>query len=302
MGAPLADAPTRPKLSPRRKLDWINITFMGFVHLMGLAAIVYLATVQFSWWTMGLGLLWFAFCGFSITGGYHRLFAHPCYKAHWSVRAFHLFFGAGSFQNSALKWCSDHRIHHSKTDDHHDDPYSISRGFLWAHIVWIFYQSGRNEEIRAVKDLQADPLVRFQHRFYVPLGIVAGFLVPAAIGFAWGDPIGALMVAGFLRLTFQWHATFAVNSVAHTIGTQPYCSKGSARDSFITALVTLGEGYHNFHHRFQLDYRNGVRWYQFDPTKWAIWSLSKVRLTRDLRRTPEDVIQRAKQAVAAGKA
>ena len=111
-----------------------------------------------------------------------------------------------------------------------------------------------------------------------------------------------MLVAGFLRLTLQWHATFAVNSVAHTIGTQPYCSKGSARDHILTALVTLGEGYHNFHHRFQLDYRNGVRWYQFDPTKWAIWSLSKVGVTRDLRRTPKPVIQRAKQAVLAGEA
>jgi stearoyl-CoA desaturase (delta-9 desaturase) len=126
---------------------------------------------------------------------------------------------------------------------------------------------------------------------------VSGFILPAALGMLWGDWIGALLIAGFLRLVVQWHATFAVNSVAHAIGNQPYSKKNSARDSFWTALVTLGEGYHNFHHKFQLDYRNGIRWYQFDPTKWAIWSLSRLKITGDLRRTPESQIQQARRSV-----
>ena len=123
------------------------------------------------------------------------------------------------------------------------------------------------------------------------------FVVPFCLGLIWGDPIGALVVAGFLRLVMQWHATFSVNSVAHYIGSRPYSLKNSARDSFVTALITLGEGYHNFHHRFQSDYRNGVRWYHFDPTKWWVWSLSKVGVCRDLRRVPADAIERARRAV-----
>ena len=288
-----------PSASTRRpsSLDWSNIVFLWTAHAMAVLAIVWLAAVRFSWLTVGLGGLWFALCGFAITGGYHRLFAHPCYRANPLLRAVLLFFGAGAFQNSALKWSSDHRSHHSKTDTDRD-PYNIRRGFWWAHILWIFYED--DEEVKGVKDLAADPLIRFQHRHYVWLGIVSGMLLPGALGFLWGDPIGALLVAGFLRLAVQWHATFAVNSVAHTLGSQPYCSKGSARDSWVTALVTLGEGYHNFHHRFQLDYRNGVRWFHLDPTKWAIWSLSKVGLTRELRRTPASAIRRAREAVLAG--
>ena len=141
MGAQLAEATPKAPKAPKARLtlDWSNISFLVFVHLVGIFSIVYMAAIQFSWWNLGLGFLWFAFCGFSITGGYHRLFAHPCYKAHWSLRAFHLFFGAGSFQNSALKWCSDHRAHHSKTD-REEDPYNIRQGFWWAHIVWIFYR------------------------------------------------------------------------------------------------------------------------------------------------------------------
>jgi len=278
-----------------RKLDWTNILFIGATHLVAVFAVVYMAAIHFSWWTLGLGLLWFAFCGFAITGGYHRLFSHPSHKAHWLLRAFHVFFGAASAQNSALKWSSDHRIHHSRTDTD-EDPYNIKRGFMWAHIYWIFYEDV-SDELVGVKDLQQDLLLRFQHRYYIPLAIFSGVVFPGLLGMLWGDPIGAVLVAGFLRLVLQWHATFAVNSVAHAIGSQPYSLKDSSRDSFWTALVTLGEGYHNFHHKFQLDYRNGLRWYQFDPTKWAIWTLSHLGITRDLRRTSVVQIERARQAV-----
>jgi stearoyl-CoA desaturase (delta-9 desaturase) len=231
-----------------------------------------------------------------ITGGYHRLFAHPTYRASGAVRFFYLIFGAASVQNSALKWSADHRIHHTRTDQE-QDPYNIRRGFWWAHIGWVFYKD--THETRGVKDLEADPLLRWQDRNYVLLAVLVGFVAPLLIGWTWGDPLGALLVAGFLRLVVQWHATFAVNSFAHWMGSQPYSRANSARDSFWTALITLGEGYHNFHHRFQSDYRNGVRWYHFDPTKWFVWTLERLGLVSDLRRTSPEVIQRARQAVLA---
>ena len=285
----------------QQKIDWVNIVFIVTAHLLAAFAVVYMAAVHFSWWTLGLGLLWFAFCGLAITGGYHRLFSHPTYKAHGLLRAFYLFFGAASVQNSALKWSADHRKHHSKTDKD-EDPYNIRRGFWWAHIGWIFFTDVKNTGLRApVNDLSADPLIRFQDRHYIALAILSSAVLPACLGLMWGDAMGDMLVAGFLRLVIQWHATFAVNSVAHWkwIGTQPYNTGNSARDSFITAIVTLGEGYHNFHHKFQLDYRNGIRWFHLDPTKWFIWLSSKVGITRDLRRTPADVIKKAREEVAA---
>lgn len=287
---------TRSLSSPWKnaRIDWVNLPFLLFAHVAGLGGLAYLIWVQASAWTIGLGLLWGACCGLAITGGYHRLFAHRAYQANWLVRAFYLFFGAASVQNSALKWSSDHRRHHAHTD-HDEDPYNISRGFWWAHLGWVIFKNTDDVPIASVHDLQRDPLVRFQDKYYLPLAIFSGALVPLALGFLWGDPIGALLVVGFLRLVIQWHATFAVNSVAHTIGTQPYSKKNSARDHFLTALVTMGEGYHNFHHSFQADYRNGVRWYHFDPTKWFVWTLSKLGLTWDLRRTPKLAIEHAKR-------
>ncbi len=286
--------------SNRRRIDWINSSFITVAHVLALTAVIYLIFVRFSWWTMGLGTLWAACCSLSITAGYHRHFSHKAYKTGKLLRLFYLLFGAASLQNSALKWSADHRVHHSKTDQE-EDPYNISKGFWWAHIGWVLFRDGRGTDYSGVKDLSADPLVRFQHRFYVPLAVLMGAVIPFALGSLWGDPLGAVLVAGFLRLVIQWHSTFSVNSVAHLIGKRPYSLKSSARDSFITALVTLGEGYHNFHHRFQFDYRNGVRWFHFDPTKWWLAALSKVGLTWDLKRVPKEAIERARQEVMASK-
>src|SRR5262249_11812558 len=147
-------------------------------------------------------------------------------------------------------------------------PYNIRRGFWWAHMGWIFRRDAEPTALDRVKDLLADPLVRWQQRHYLLIALVFGGIVPTSLGLIWGDPIGALLVAGFLRLVIQWHAPGAVNSVAHRFGSHPYSLDNSARDSSWTALLTLGEGYHNFHHRFQGDYRNGIRWWHFDPTKW----------------------------------
>jgi len=276
-----------------RKLEWTNTLFILSAHLVAAFAVVYVTAVHWSWWTVGLGLAWMALCSISITGGYHRLFAHPTYEGSWPLRAFYLFFGAASAQNSALKWAADHRLHHSRTDQD-EDPYNIRRGFWWAHIGWVFFKDADDHRPPPVRDLRADPLIRFQDRYYLALAILGGALLPAGLALSWGDPLGGLLVAGFLRLVVQWHVTGAVNSVAHTIGVQPFSTKTSARDCFWTALITLGEGYHNFHHRFQLDYRNGVRWYHFDPTKWTIWTLSLVGLTSGLKRTPGILIRRAR--------
>jgi stearoyl-CoA desaturase (delta-9 desaturase) len=118
------------------------------------------------------------------------------------------------------------------------------------------------------------------------IGAVVAFALPAAIGYAWE--------AGYRRWarsssaeSLAWcvqHVTFCINSLGHYLGSQPWSSKCSARDSWLTALVTFGEGYHNYHHEFQNDYRNGVKPWQFDPTKWIIWTLSKVGLANHLRR------------------
>lgn len=283
---------------PEKRLHWLNLLFIIIMHLGAVGGVLWLI-YNFSWATLGLAIGWFVASGLGITMGYHRCFSHRAYTAARPLQAGLLFFGSAAVQNSALKWSADHRVHHAKVDTA-SDPYNIKEGFWWAHIGWVVHKTKTMEEERAkanVADLERNPLVRFQDKHYLAILALSCFLVPALIASFWGDAIGGLLVVGCLRLVFQWHATFSINSVAHMIGTRPYSLKNSARDSILTAFLTFGEGYHNFHHRFQSDYRNGIRWYHFDPSKWTIWSLSRIGLARDLKRASKSAIERARESV-----
>lgn len=232
--------------------------------------------------------------GMSITGGYHRLWAHKSYDAHWSLRLIYLVFGTMALQNSVFIWASGHRTHHLNVDDVDKDPYSIRRGFWFAHIGWMIreYDSGK-PDLTNIPDLRRDPMLAFQHRFYVPLALLANFGLPLLAGWLIGDVWGTFILAGVLRLVVSHHVTFFINSLAHMWGSRPYTDENSARDNGVLAFFTYGEGYHNYHHIFAHDYRNGVRWWQWDPTKWLIACLSVVGITRRLKRTPAFQIQRA---------
>jgi stearoyl-CoA desaturase (delta-9 desaturase) len=144
-----------------------------------------------------------------------------------------------------------------------------------------------------VADLKKDPLLVWQHRYIHVIAFVTAFVFPTTVAFAWGGwrvALGAFLLAGVLRVVVLQHCTFCINSLCHYIGAQPYSSKCSARDSWLMAIVTMGEGYHNYHHEFQHDYRNGVKPWQIDPTKWIIWVLSKIGLAKQLRTVPLEKI------------
>jgi stearoyl-CoA desaturase (delta-9 desaturase) len=277
-----------------RKKDWINIAFLSLTPVIGVVGTAaYALTFGVRWWEPVLLLVSYFLVGFSVTAGYHRLFAHRGYQSHPVVQAFYLFFGAMALQNSVLHWASDHRTHHRYVDREWD-PYSIHRGGLWAHILWLFYKRPPDETFDNVPDLKKNALVMLQYRWSNWIGIVAGLGLPTLIGWAFGRPIGGLLWGGFLRIAVIHHTTFFVNSIAHLYGSRPFSEETSARDNWLLAFVTNGEGYHNFHHRFPSDFRNGIRWYQWDPTKWLIRVLAAVGLVNGLRRTPRAVIEKAR--------
>jgi stearoyl-CoA desaturase (delta-9 desaturase) len=142
-----------------------------------------------------------------------------------------------------------------------------------------------------VEDLKADPLVMFQHRHYPALALFMGFIFPTLVaGLGWGDWRGGYFYAGVGRLVFVHHATFCVNSLAHYLGETTFDDRHTPRDHFITALITGGEGYHNFHHEFPQDYRNAILFHQYDPTKWLIWVSSLFGLAYQLKTFPANEI------------
>jgi stearoyl-CoA desaturase (delta-9 desaturase) len=257
--------------------NWVTTIFLAATLLVSLV------TVPLYAWKFGIGRLEIALfvtlffaTGLSITVGYHRLFTHCTFRAPWPVRLFLALFGAATFEASALVWCSEHRYHHKYTDQDGTprDPHSIEHGFL----IW-------------------------QHRHYLAIAISTGFFLPMAAGAAVTtmQGRGALLgvAAGFVfgacaRIVAVHHATFLVNSATHMFGRQPYDSSNSSRDSGLLALITFGEGYHNFHHAFPGDYRIGSRFWHFDPGKWSIWLLHRFGLASNLRRLPKETIQLAR--------
>ncbi|MDX2479607.1 MAG: fatty acid desaturase [Desulfuromusa sp.] len=245
-----------------------------------------------------LALVFLYLNGLSITGGYHRLWAHKAYEAHWSLRLFYALWGAGALQNSILVWASDHRRHHRFVDDNERDPYSAGRGLWFSHMGWMLrkYNSGENDFSNA-PDLQRDPIVMWQHRNYLVLTVAMNLLLPLTLGWWYGDIMGTLLLVGLLRLVINHHVTFFINSLAHYWGKQPYSDENSAKDNPVLAFLTYGEGYHNYHHIFQADYRNGVRWYHWDPTKWMIKLCAWLGLASNLQRVPDFKIQRAMLAM-----
>jgi stearoyl-CoA desaturase (delta-9 desaturase) len=275
--------------------NWITTTIFTLTPLVALTVVPWYGIVHgysaASWFFFALFLV----CtGIGITGGYHRMWAHRAYSAHWTVRLFYMLFGAMALQQTILIWASQHRVHHQHVDDVDVDPYSAKRGFWFSHIGWILrnYRSGE-VDFSNVRDLQRDPIVAFQHKYYIPITLAMNVGLPLALGAIFNDLWGMFLLAGVLRLVINHHVTFFINSLAHIWGTQPYTDENTARDNHVLALITYGEGYHNFHHIFANDYRNGVKWWQIDPTKWLIAMLSWVGLASNLKRVPDLWIHRA---------
>ena len=253
----------------------------------------------FDWFEIGVTIFLFYFTGMCITAGYHRLWSHKTYDAHPVVRTILAVGGAMTVQNSILHWSSDHRIHHRHVDVNDKDPYSAKKGFWFSHMGWMLreYQAARYADYSNCKDLQKDKVVMWQHNYYVPIVLTANFGITGLLGWLNGDILGMILLAGVTRIVLVHHVTFFINSLAHIWGSRPYTDTNTARDNGILAFFTFGEGYHNYHHIFEYDYRNGIKWWQFDPTKWLIKGLSFVGLTKNLRTCPEERIEKAKLAM-----
>ncbi len=250
----------------------------------------------FDWAQIGMLVFGFTFSGLSITAGYHRLWSHKTYEAHPVLKFILVLGGAYALQNSVLHWSADHRAHHRHVDNNALDPYSAGRGFWFSHIGWMLreYQKHCHSDYNNCRDLQKDKIVMWQHKYYLPLVLLMNIGVPIVFSLVHGDLWGAIILIGFARLVLNHHTTFFINSLAHIWGTRPYTKSNSARDNGFLAFLTFGEGYHNFHHIFENDYRNGIYWWQFDPTKWLIRLGSWLGLTKKLRVTPQNRIEKVR--------
>ncbi len=275
-------------------INWPLTIFFTLTPLLAVVGTIWLITNHAipaqTWWLAAiLSLL----SGLSITAGYHRLYSHKTYKTCWPVDLYFALFGACSYQGSVLEWSTDHRNHHRYVDTP-KDPYNINQGFWHAHLDWILHLDHSTRDFSNVEDLIQNPIIRLQHRFYPYIAAFMCFGFPTLVACLWHAPLSGFIVGGLLRMVANHHATFCINSVCHVFGKRTYTLEQTARDNWFTALFTWGEGFHNFHHQFSADYRNGIRWFHFDPGKWMVATLRYLGLAHDLKRVDDETILKYK--------
>jgi stearoyl-CoA desaturase (delta-9 desaturase) len=220
---------------------------------------------------------------FFITAGYHRYFAHRSYKLNRFWQFVMAFGGSTAAQKGPLWWAGYHREHHSYSDTD-ADIHSPRKGFWWSHVGWILCDKYKATPDDRITDFAKFGELRFLNRrdWFGPwvLGLVS-FLIGGWSG---------LVIGFFLSTIVVWHCTFLVNSVAHRWGHRYYETGDTSRNNWFIAILTLGEGWHNNHHRYQASARQGYRaWWQWDPTYYVLKVLSWIGIVKDLKQASQKV-------------
>jgi stearoyl-CoA desaturase (delta-9 desaturase) len=276
---------------PARRLQYGSIflfCLISVVALVGVPAFGYFYDYTVVDWTMFVVL--YVATGLGITVGYHRLIAHRSFTCPAWVKLGILMLAGAALQNSALKWCGDHLRHHAHCDEP-NDPYNARRGFWYSHCGWIFIDHSHPDNEKYLSRLRQDRIVMWQHRYYVPI-VLGGLAFPFVVGLVtngWMGGLSCFLLAGVGRTFWVLNSTFCINSICHLWGSQPHGQANSSRNSWWVSFLTFGEGFHNYHHTFPSDYRNGSRWYNFDPSKWLIFTFSVFGLASGLRRATNAV-------------
>jgi stearoyl-CoA desaturase (delta-9 desaturase) len=277
---------------------------LGLVAAMGL-----LWEVGFHWIDLVLFVSLYVVCAFGTTIGFHRYFTHKGFEARTPVKATLAILGCMTMQGPITQWVTDHRKHHALSDKpgdphsphgHGEGAFGAVRGFVHAHVGWMFTNLGMEQGRDYGRDLYEDRLIRTIDRLYL-LWVVLTLGIPFAIGYAvggtWGAGVEAMIWGGLIRIAAYQHATFSVNSICHMFGRQDYRSRDEARNNRLVAFLVFGEGWHNNHHAFPVSARHGLERGQVDVSWWVIRGLEKVGLVWDVK--VPDADQRRRRRIQA---
>ena len=221
---------------------------------------------------------------FAITAGFHRYFSHRSYDTSRVFQFVLAFVSQTSLQKGVLWWSAKHRHHHKHSDTVEDVHSPGLHGFLFAHVGWIFARRRGEADYEMVKDLAAYPELRWLERWRHMPGVVLAVVCFLVAGWP------GLFVGFFLSTAVLYHGTFAINSLAHCFGRQRYLTGDDSRNNWWLALITLGEGWHNNHHYYQVSTRQGFRWWEVDVTYYVLKALSWVGIVWNLHTPPEEVV------------
>lgn len=252
--------------------------------LMHLACIA-VFLVPFSWKWVGLCFAMYGLRMFAITAGYHRYFSHRSYKMNRIPQFLMALLGTTALQKGALWWAGNHRHHHKFSDQAEDIHSPLQRGFWWSHVGWILSSDYDETRWDLVQDLSKYSELRWLNRHPYFVGALLGVLIFVLGGwsaFVWGFVVSTVLL---------WHGTFTINSLSHVFGTRRYQTRDTSRNNFWLALITLGEGWHNNHHRYMSSARQGFYWWEIDLSYYALTALSWFGVVRDLRMPPLELLR-----------
>ncbi|KAH9388044.1 hypothetical protein TYRP_009248 [Tyrophagus putrescentiae] len=275
---------------------WRNIILMTILHTLALiGAYHYVATAQYK--TLLYTNFVTVLIGLGVTCGAHRLWSHRSYEAKLPLRIFLMILNSASLQNDILEWSRDHRVHH-KFSDTDADPHNSTRGFFFAHMGWLLCRKHpevlRKGKTVSLADIEADPVVQFQRQFYKPLAIFCTFYLPTYIPYYfWGENFYVAFYLSAFRYCFSLHSTWLVNSAAHLYGTKPYDKVINPRESKLVQVMTVGEGYHNYHHVFPFDYSaSELSWtHDLNVSTMFIDLCAKLGLAMNLKKVDDKVVK-----------
>jgi stearoyl-CoA desaturase (delta-9 desaturase) len=280
------------------KINWVTTSVLVFYPLLIVSALVwYCNKYDSGWFEWSMAIIAYYIYNISVGIGLHRLWSHSSYKTNKVVEFILMFISSGTLQGPVIAWASDHALHHTYMDEELD-PHSPLRyknkikGFLWSHIGWMLFEdiSKKHIDKGTMKRLGKNKVLVFQMRHYWKFAVFMNLFLPFIIGYCIGGDFKSAL-AGYIFIGFaralQQQMTFCVNSATHFLGNQPYMNGTPGEIPWMFFLL-LGENWHNFHHAFARDYRNGWKWNQIDIHKWIIYLMSKVGLARDLVITPKE--------------
>ena len=284
-------------------IDWPRcIPFIG-MHI----GVISLCFVDFSWTAVLFGIGFYCIRMLAITGFYHRYFAHRAFKTSRWFQFVGACVGNASIQRGPLWWAAHHRDHHLHSDTDKDVHSPTLSGFWFSHMGWFMTKEHYDLKEDRIRDFSKYPELMFITKYdtVVPalffalcfaIGWSWQFLVPAAEG-VWALTAGQMIAYAFFASTVVlYHATFCVNSLLHVWGTRPYKTADTSRNNALISIIVFGEGWHNNHHHFQSSARNGFRWWEFDPTFWALKVLSWIGIVWDLKEVPPHIVHRTANA------
>lgn len=270
----------------------LNLTTTLFIITIHLIPVVFKNYCKFKKHFILIVILWSMKC-ISVTMGLHRLWTHGSFDTTRLIKIILMILSNSTFESSITKWTTYHRMHHrfEKTDPSLD-PYSITKGFLWAHILSHCYNKKLGKIFNVVRQELRDErsefdniLLDFEDKYYNFLSLISGIILPT-IFFQkyYNDGLISSFVSTTIVILMTWHSTWSVNSFAHLEGNKPFDKKHTAVDNHIVSLISFGEGYHNYHHTYPKDYKASKNLLCFNLTGIIIFLMSKLNLAWDLRK------------------